>query len=102
MDRGTTSGLLVHDQNDIGILGSLPARVDRALLSSWRELVPQPQDELVQAIVNELPESGRVNDEQKLGLSRAVRRHYKTHPEALELQARAEVLPPTVRNHADR
>ncbi|MCA9545639.1 MAG: coproporphyrinogen III oxidase, partial [Myxococcales bacterium] len=24
LDRGTTSGLLVHDQNDVGILGSLP------------------------------------------------------------------------------
>jgi len=24
LDRGTTSGLLVHDQNDIGIMGSIP------------------------------------------------------------------------------
>ena len=36
LDRGTTSGLLVHDQNDLGIMGSLPARVDRDLLASWR------------------------------------------------------------------
>jgi coproporphyrinogen III oxidase len=36
LDRGTTSGLLVHDQNDVGILGSLPSQIDRALLASWR------------------------------------------------------------------
>ncbi|MBV1959828.1 MAG: coproporphyrinogen III oxidase, partial [Pseudomonadales bacterium] len=33
LDRGTTSGLLVHNQNDIGILGSLPSHIDRSLLA---------------------------------------------------------------------
>jgi len=33
-DRGTTSGLLVHDENDVGILGSLPSHVDKKLLES--------------------------------------------------------------------
>jgi len=51
LDRGTTSGLLVHDQNDLGIMGSLPARVDRDLLASWRAKVESPQGELVDALV---------------------------------------------------
>ncbi len=37
LDRGTTAGLLAHGQNDIGTLGSLPARIDRSLLASWLE-----------------------------------------------------------------
>ena len=43
LDRGTTSGLLVHGDNDVGILGSLPSRVDRSLLASWRTRVPEIQ-----------------------------------------------------------
>ncbi|MEZ4459135.1 MAG: coproporphyrinogen III oxidase [bacterium] len=35
LDRGTTSGLLVHDQNDAGILGSLPSYADVDLLLDW-------------------------------------------------------------------
>ena len=27
LDRGTTAGLLVHDDNDVGTLGSLPGQV---------------------------------------------------------------------------
>lgn len=34
LDRGTTSGLLIHDQNDVGIMGSIPSHVNRELLSS--------------------------------------------------------------------
>ena len=41
LDRGTTSGLLVHGDNDVGILGSLPSRVDRSLLASWRTRGPR-------------------------------------------------------------
>jgi coproporphyrinogen III oxidase len=99
LDRGTTSGLLVHDQNDVGILGSLPARVDVELLRSWQASVPQPQDELVGAIVAALPADGAVEDEQKLALCEAVRSHYRKHPEALSLQAKGDVVPPTVGNH---
>ena len=39
LDRGTTSGLLVHDQNDLGIMGSLPAWVDRAHYRAHPEAV---------------------------------------------------------------
>ncbi len=99
LDRGTTSGLLIHDQNDVGILGSLPARVDRTLLESWRTAVPKAQSALVQAIVDVVPHDGRIEDAQKLAFCKALRSFYKAHPEALDLQARGDVLPPTVANH---
>ncbi len=99
LDRGTTSGLLVHDENDAGIMGSLPSRVDRDLLASWGRLVPDPQGALVAALVAALPSDGAVTYDARLALARAVRAHYRTHPEALELQARGDVVPPTVDNH---
>jgi coproporphyrinogen III oxidase len=101
LDRGTTSGLLVHDQNDAGIMGSLPSCVDRALLASWAERAPSPQDDLVRALVAALPDThpSPVTLATKLSLAATVRAHYRAHPEALALQARGDVLPPTVQNH---
>lgn len=99
LDRGTTSGLLVHDQNDVGILGSLPAIVDRGLLESWVSKMPKPQDELLRDIVAALPVDGRVEEPQKIALCAAIRRHYAKYPAALELQAKADIIPPTVSNH---
>lgn len=101
LDRGTTSGLLVHDQNDVGILGSLPSHVDRELLASWRARVPAPVDRLVDALLAALPGTGAVlvDDDRKRALAAAVRGFYRAHPEALELQARGDVIPPTVANH---
>lgn len=101
MDRGTTSGLLVHNQNDVGILGSLPARVDADLLAQWKSHVPPPQDRLMDGLLEALATTGVVEltEERKRGLAAAVRAHYRAHPEALELQARGDVVPPTVDNH---
>jgi coproporphyrinogen III oxidase len=101
LDRGTTSGLMIHDQNDEGILGSLPARVDRELLSSWASRVPAPQDELVRQLVGALPKENpsTVDAATKRALASAVRSHYGRHPAALELQASGSVSPPTVDNH---
>ena len=99
LDRGTTSGLLVHDQNDVGILGSLPARVDRARLASWRDRVPPPQEHLVDQLVAAIGDDGHVTTEVKVQLAAAVRGHYRAHPEALALQASGDVVPPTVANH---
>lgn len=102
LDRGTTSGLLVHDQNDVGILGSLPSHVDRTLLASWRGLVPPPVEQLVDALLAALP-SGEgvvpVTDGAKRQLASAVRAFYQAHPAALDLQARGDVVAPTVANH---
>ncbi|MGV3524943.1 MAG: coproporphyrinogen III oxidase [Candidatus Sericytochromatia bacterium] len=102
LDRGTTSGLLVHDQNDVGILGSLPAEVDRELLASWRSALPAPQEQLLDALLAALPAGPicRIEAPVKQRLAAAVRAHYLAHPEALALQASGDQIPPTVANHA--
>jgi len=102
LDRGTTSGLLIHDQNDAGIMGSLPAYVDRNLLISWLSRMPKPQDELLQGLIDALPDVSPcpVNVETKLKLAAVVRSHYQAHPEAIDMQASGNVVPPTVNNHS--
>ena len=111
LDRGTSSGLLVHDQNDVGILGSLPQQVSRAQLRAWVKLQPQPQDELLTRLIDALPRDQSADDLQlkaevatltpavRAHLAEIVRQHYRAHPEALALQARGDVLPPTVAHH---
>ena len=103
LDRGTTSGLLVHDQNDVGILGSLPSHVDRALLASWAHRVTPPHDTLVRALVEALPAidgaPSPVEAETKQALAAVVRQFYRAHPEAIAMQAAGNVIPPTVGNH---
>ncbi|MFT7670940.1 MAG: coproporphyrinogen III oxidase [Planctomycetota bacterium] len=101
LDRGTTTGLLVHDQNDLGIMGSLPGAIDRDLLASWRTKLAAPQDELLTALVAVFGEEqpGLVNERAKQQLAQVVREHYRKHPEALELQASAAKRPPTSENH---
>lgn len=101
LDRGTTSGLLVHSQNDLGIMGSIPARVSKPLLESWIVHCAAPQDALVRSLLAALPEGeiSPVTDAAKLSLAQAVRTHYQANPEALALQARGNTVPPTVDNH---
>ncbi len=102
LDRGTTSGLLVHDQNDIGIMGSIPSHVNKPLLYSWLALMPKPQDNLLLGLLDALPEGKIVHVDAlvKKRLANAVRAHYKKHPEALGMQASGEIIPPTVDNHS--
>lgn len=101
LDRGTTSGLLVHDQNDVGIMGSIPSHVNRDILASWVEKMPKPQDILVKALLKALPNEmpTPVEENTKKALANAVRKHYKKYPEALSMQASGEIIPPTVDNH---
>jgi len=99
LDRGTTSGLLVHNQNDAGIMGSLPRFVDKNLLASWEKLVPTPQDELVRKLVEVIPSNGHIDIDTKIKLAEAVRNHYKTYPESLKYQASGNTIPTTVDNH---
>ena len=101
LDRGTTSGLLIHDQNDVGIMGSLPSHVDKPLLQGWLSRMTPPQDALLQALIDALPEGEivEVDETTKKRLAGAVRAHYAKHPEALDMQADSAVLPPTVDNH---
>jgi coproporphyrinogen III oxidase len=113
LDRGTTSGLLVHDQNDVGILGSLPSHLDRTLLAAWGARVPPEQAPLVSALVEATAGDERdgvvvvdqrdgvviVDEAKKVALAAAVRGFYRANPRALELQAAGNVIPPTVANH---
>ncbi|MGJ8676124.1 MAG: coproporphyrinogen III oxidase [Akkermansiaceae bacterium] len=102
LDRGTTSGLLVHNQNDIGIMGSLPSHVSKTLLASWRSKLPKPQEELLDSLLAVLADQddiSAITDEVKPKLAQAVRSHYQRRPEALSLQASGNTLPPTVQNH---
>ena len=101
LDRGTTTGLLVHDQNDVGILGSLPPRIDKNLLVSWRSRMTEPQDRLLDRLIAALPNQGicAIDDAVKQKLADAVRAHYKAYPEALDLQASGNATPPTIDNH---
>lgn len=101
LDRGTTSGLLVHDQNDVGIMGSIPSHIDRDILTAWQPLMPYPQDELVAELLKALPSENPtpVDEKTKKKLANVVRKHYKKYPEALNMQASGGEIPPTVDNH---
>ncbi len=99
LDRGTTAGLMVHNQNDVGIMGSLPSHINRKLLASWSKKVPQPQDKLVNALVDAIGNDGTIDILTKEKLATAVREHYKKYPEALSMQASGNTIPSTVQNH---
>ena len=99
LDRGTTSGLLVHNQNDVGIMGSLPTHINKKLLASWELIVEKPQDELVKSIANVINHDGLVDAKTKEKLAQAVREHYKKYREALSMQASGNTIPNTVDNH---
>ena len=101
LDRGTTSGLLVHNQNDVGILASLPSHVNRSLLASWKQRMPAPQDMLLEKMIACLSDEEvcPVEDDTKQALANCVRKHYQAHPEAISMQASGNVVPPTVNNH---
>jgi len=101
LDRGTTTGLLVHEQNDLGILGSLPAYVNADLLASWVKDMPEPQEQLLQGLISALPETSPclIDDSVKQKLAHVIRHHYRTHPGAISLQASGDVIPATVNNH---
>ncbi len=101
LDRGTTTGLLVHNQNDVGIMGSLPAYVDRDLLQSWVDKMPAPQEKLLQGLIDALPNvsPALVDEAVKQKLAEVVRTHYQQHPEAITMQASGHSIPPTVKNH---
>ncbi len=99
LDRGTTSGLLIHKQNDVGIMGSLPLHVNKELLLSFKEKVQKPQDELVQNLADNIADNGVIDIKTKERLAQVVREHYKKHKKALSMQASGHTLPDTVANH---
>ena len=99
LDRGTTSGLLVHNQNDTGIMGSLPKFINKALLDSWKDKVPVIQKPLVEALVSCINDKGLIDIDTKIHLANKVREFYKNNKEALMHQASGNTIPSTVQNH---
>lgn len=99
LDRGTTAGLLVHNQNDKGIMGSLPKYIDKKLLLSWKEKVVKPQDQLVQCLVDNISEDGLIDEKTKIKLANCVREHYIKNKDAINLQAKGDKTVHTVQNH---
>jgi len=101
LDRGTSSGLLIHNENDLGILASLPSHVNVDLLKTWIKKCEAPQDSLLTSLIAVLPNSSiaAIENQQKESLAECVRQHYNQHPEALALQAASTYTPPTVSNH---
>jgi len=100
LDRGTTAGLLIHNQNDLGILASLPTYVNVGLLSSWIKKLKPPQDELLNEIVNAINVEGKIDDATKKQFAFILREHYAKYPDALELQASGGITPTTLENHS--
>jgi len=103
LDRGTTTGLMVHNQNDIGILGSLPAYVNRDLLLTWVDKMRAPQDTLLSALIDALPTTSPslIDNAVKEKLAAISRQHYSQYPEALAMQASGDIIPATLKNHRD-
>jgi len=101
LDRGTTTGLLVHNQNDVGIMGSLPAYVDCNLLQSWVTKMPAPQGMLLQKLIDALPTISPclIDENTKQKLAQVVREHYHAYPDAIQMQATGHSIPATVDNH---
>jgi len=87
LDRGTTAGLLAHNQNDVGTLGSLPRFVNRNLLLTWAEKTPPPRNKLVNALIATLPEfnnsrqASEITTDVKINIAQAIRTHYQIHPQ---------------------
>ncbi len=106
LDRGTTAGILVHDENDVGILGSLPAFIDRHRLASYRQHMADPQTILLDRLLLSLPEGKDgvcfIDETVKRSLAQVVRSFYKEFPQALGMQASASITPETVANHSQK
>ncbi len=79
LDKGTTAGLLVHNQNDVGTLGSLPSHLNRDLLASWQAKTPAPLDQLVGKLLDVLPTTSvcTITPEVKAALAQAIRTFYQ-------------------------
>lgn len=99
LDRGTTSGLLIHNENDVGIMGSLPKFVNKKLLISWIKNMEEVQKILLENIISNIDDDGVINTQTKKRLAQVVRNHYKSNPDALKYQASGTLIPNTVNNH---
>lgn len=82
LDADTAKGLLGNNQNDVGILASLPSHINRNILSLWVEKMSAPQNILLKQILKILPKSvpTPVDEKCKKLLANTIRKHYKKYP----------------------
>lgn len=78
LDKGTTAGLLIHNQNDVGTLGSLPSHINRELLQHWRNEAAPDLKALLNELLSVLPNIPRpeITLEIKQNIADALRRYY--------------------------
>jgi len=88
LDKGTIAGILVHNQNDLGIFGSLPSTINGILFHEWIEKTPPPFDELVRVISSIIGKSKsfKIRDSEKLLFAEAIRFFYKQHPQLINFR----------------
>ena len=101
LDKGTTVGLLIHNKNDIGIMGSIPSHINKTLLKSWVHKMPAPQDELLNNLIDclENKDIALIDVATKEKLANTIRKHYIKYPEAIRLQASGYDVVNTIDNH---
>jgi DNA polymerase III alpha subunit len=103
LGTGTSHSLVLKPTsvNVGGILASLPSHVKRPLLASWKQKMAEPQDLLLERMIDCLADEEvcPVEDDTKQALANCVRKHYLAHPEAIDMQASGNTVPPTVNNH---
>lgn len=85
LDKGTTAGLLMHDQNDVGTLGSLPRFVNCNLLTQWAEKTPYPRNELVHSLIeiiirDAVENTAEITPATKVNIAKTIREHYRLYP----------------------
>lgn len=85
LDRGTMAGLIIHNQNDLGVLGSLPHWVSRTVLASWLEIMDGHKKELFQKVLSILPNQERclIDDVVKQRIANVLRDYYLINPQLL-------------------
>lgn len=85
LDKGTTAGIMVHNQNDLGVFGSLPSTINVDLFKSWIEKTPEPLNDLVTRLsaVFETFGNSTVGDKEKTAFAQIVREFYGQHDELL-------------------
>ena len=102
LDRGTIAGILVHNENDVGIMGSLPQKISVSLLESWIDSMPKATKALVQKIIQCFPrnqDTVQLSNDLRVEIAETIRAFYKENPEAMNLLARGNVLPKSNTNH---
>jgi coproporphyrinogen III oxidase len=89
LDRGTTHGILAHDDNDVGTLGSIPMRVNASLLEEWQGQTTSSNAELLRRLRALLPASGvaTVSDPLRAALAATLREFYREDRSRIEEQA---------------